>query len=55
MSDRRAAFFALAGLVCLALVPLAEADLRRVPLAVACVYGVLCVASLLDHRSRGRR
>jgi hypothetical protein len=54
MRDRRAVFFALAALVCFALIPLAEAKYRDVTAIVGAVYVVLCLASALDHRSRRR-
>ncbi len=52
MTDKRAQFFLLAALVCLALVPLASEDFRSVTFGVAVTYAVLAVASYLDHRSR---
>jgi uncharacterized membrane protein YqjE len=50
--DRRAAFFALAGLICFALVPVADAKHRWVAVATGVVYLVLAVLSALDHWSR---
>jgi hypothetical protein len=52
--DRRALFFALASLVCFALVPLAEDKYRELTLGVAVTYVVLALVSALDHRSRKR-
>ena len=52
MRDRRATFFALAAVVCFALVPLAEARFRNLTVAVGVVYILLAVASFLDFRSR---
>jgi hypothetical protein len=52
--DRRAAFFALAAVVCAALIPAAEPDVRWVPALTAAVYVVLALASFLDFRSRRR-
>jgi hypothetical protein len=55
--DRRAAFFALAGLLCLALVPVADTAHRWVAGGTGVVYLVLAALSALDHWSRtnGRR
>ena len=50
--DKRAQFFLLAAIVCLALVPLADAAYKQVTLAVAITYVVLALASYLDFRSR---
>ena len=50
--DKRAQFFLLAALVCLALVPLADAAYKQVTLGVAVTYLVLALASYLDFRSR---
>ena len=50
--DRRAQFFLLAAVVCLALVPLADHAYKQVALAVAITYLVLALASYLDFRSR---
>ena len=52
MRDKRAQFFLLAALVCLALVPLAHDDYKRITVGVAVVYAILAVASYLDHRGR---
>ena len=52
MSDRRAAFFGLAALLCFVLVPVAQADYRELTAGVGVVYVLLAVASLLDFRSR---
>jgi hypothetical protein len=51
--DRRATFFLLASVVCLALAPIAG-DNARVALTVAAVYLVLAIASWLDAWSRRR-
>jgi hypothetical protein len=50
--DRRAQFFALAALLCLALVPLADDKYRELTAGVGAVYLVLALASYLDFRSR---
>ena len=55
MNDRRAAFFAVASVVCALLVPVAEPELRWVPAWTSAVYAVLCVLSLLDSWARSRR
>jgi hypothetical protein len=52
MSDKRAQFFAIAALVCLGLVPLADHQFRSICLGLAVTYVVLAAASWLDHRSR---
>ncbi len=52
MSDKRAQFFLLTALVCLALVPLAAERFRNLTLGVSITYAVLALASFLDHRSR---
>jgi hypothetical protein len=52
MTDKRAQFFLLVALVCLALAPLAEDRFRNLTLGVAATYVVLALASFLDHRSR---
>ena len=52
MRDKRAQFFLLAAVACLALVPLAHDDYKRVTFGVAVVYAGLAVASYLDHRGR---
>jgi len=49
--DRRAVVFAVAGVVSGLLALPLESDLRWVPLALAGLYAVLAVASLLDHVS----
>jgi hypothetical protein len=54
MIDRRAVFFVLSAVVCVALVPLAEPQHRWVPEVTAIVYVVLAVASALDAWSRSR-
>jgi hypothetical protein len=50
--DRRATFFALAAVVCFALIPVAEARFRNLTAAVGIVYLLLALASFLDFRSR---
>ena len=52
MNDKRAQFFALASLVCFALIAAAPEDFRRITLVVAITYMVLAAASWLDSRSR---
>jgi hypothetical protein len=52
MTDKRAQFFLLAALVCAALVPLADQRFRNLTIGVSVTYGVLALASFLDHRSR---
>ena len=52
MRDKRAQFFLLAALVCLALVPLADERFRNVTVGVAILYGVLAAASFFDHRGK---
>jgi len=52
MNDKRALFFVLVALVCLALVPLAADDYKRITLGVSVTYAVLALASYLDHRTR---
>ena len=52
MNDQRAHFFAVAGVVCILLTPVAGEDFRLVTLVVAVTYGLLAVASWLDRRSR---
>ena len=51
--DRRAVFFVLAALTCLALVPVAG-NHAPVAAAVGGVYLVLAAASRADHRSRSQ-
>ncbi|MEX2292782.1 MAG: hypothetical protein WD691_03260 [Acidimicrobiales bacterium] len=53
MSDKRAQFFAITALVCLALVPVAQDAYREITIGVALTYMLLAAASWLD--SRGRR
>ncbi len=55
MTDKRAQFFLLAAIVCVALVPLADARFRNLTIGVAITYVVLALGSFLDHRSRERR
>ncbi|MET0727342.1 MAG: hypothetical protein ABWZ76_03480 [Acidimicrobiales bacterium] len=52
MNDKRALFFAVAGVVCLLLTPVSPDEFRPVTFGVAVIYGLLAVASWLDHRSR---
>ena len=53
--DRRAVFFAVAGLVCLLLVPATPDNLRWVGWLLAVTFAVLSAASLLDDLARRRR
>jgi hypothetical protein len=50
--DRRALFFLAAAVVCVLLVPVAEARFRNLTLGLAGVYVLLALASYLDFRSR---
>jgi biotin transporter BioY len=50
--DRRAAFFALAAVVCLAVSPATESAIRWIPIAMAVAYVVLAGLSFLDAWSR---
>ena len=52
MNDKRAQFFAITALVCLALVPLAQDAYREITIGVAVTYVLLAAASWLDYRSR---
>lgn len=55
--DRRAAFFGVAAVACLALIPVAPPDkplYRWAAIVVASVYAVLALASWLDRLSRSR-
>jgi hypothetical protein len=52
--DRRAAFFVVAAIVCVALTPIAEAAYAWVCLGLGGVYLVLALASYLDARTRAR-
>jgi hypothetical protein len=45
-------FFALAGLVCFVLIPVAEDKYREITAGVGVVYLLLALASALDFRSR---
>jgi uncharacterized membrane protein len=54
MSDRRALFFVVAGLICFALAPLCDAAYRWVAVVTGVVYMVLALLSALDHRSKQR-
>ena len=53
--DRRVVFFICAALACVALVPVADPELRWVAWGTGAVYVLLAVASFLDARSRSRR
>lgn len=55
MSDRRLWFFLGAALVSGALTPPTPANLRWVPMAIACAYVVLAVLVALDSMSRNRQ
>ena len=50
--DRRALFFAGAAILCAALIPVTDSDLRWVPTWMAIAYAVLAILSFLDHHSR---
>jgi hypothetical protein len=50
IGDKRAQFFAFAALVCVALVPLADHEFRKITVAVAATYVLLALASWLDSR-----
>ncbi len=50
--DRRAAFFAIAAVVCAAVSPATETEIRWIPIAMAVGYAVLSVLSFLDAWSR---
>ena len=52
MTDKRAVFFLLTSLVCLALVLVADEDYRTITLGVSATYAALALASYLDHRGR---
>ncbi len=52
MNDKRAWFFAITALVCLALIPLAQDAYREITLGVAVVYVLLAAASWADNRGR---
>ncbi len=54
MRDRRSAFFLVAAVVCVGMIPLSERDLRWVPEILAATYVVLAVLSFLDYESRRR-
>jgi hypothetical protein len=53
--DRRVSFFAIAGLICVLLVPAAPPDFRTVCWVVAAAYFVLSGAWALDAHSRTRQ
>jgi hypothetical protein len=52
--DRRAAFFLIAALLCLALTPIAEDKYVWVCVTLTVVYVLLAIASYLDARTRAR-
>ena len=52
--DRRAVFFIVASLACLAMVPVGLPEYRDIAAGTAVVYVVFAVLSFLDFRSRGR-
>ena len=54
MKDRRSLFFLVSAVLCAALIPVSDAELRWVPQAVAVTYAVLALLSYLDWRSRTR-
>ena len=54
MTDRRAAFFLAAALLCAVLIPLSDPTHRWVPVSLTVVYVLLAGASALDRRSRSR-
>ena len=49
MSDKRAQFFVLAALVCVALAPVAPEAYRTTTIGVAVTYALLALASWADH------
>jgi hypothetical protein len=53
--DRRVAFFLFAAIACFVLVPVADTELRWVPVGTGAVYVLLALAAALDSRSRSRR
>ena len=52
MIRQRSFLFAMAAVVCVALVPLSDPDLRWVPVVVAAVYVVLALLAGLDQFGR---
>jgi hypothetical protein len=50
--DRRAAFFAVASVLCAALYPVAAVEYRWVCVTLAVLYALLAVASFLDSVTR---
>lgn len=50
--NRRIGFFALAAVICFALVPLVADKLRWVPLTVASLYVLLTLLAVGDHLGR---
>ena len=54
MKDKRARFFFLAALLCVALLPLAGDDFRVLTIGLAVTYLLLAIASALDHHGRHR-
>ena len=53
MRDRRAAFFLIAAVACMLLVPASDKALRWVPEVVAATYTVLAALSFLDTMGKG--
>jgi hypothetical protein len=51
---RRAYFFLIAAAICAVLIPVTEAKLRFLPIALAIVYALLSVASWADSHRRSR-
>ena len=52
--DRRAAFFTVAAVLCLALTPIAEAKYVWVCVGLGVTYILLAVASYLDARTKAK-
>lgn len=52
--DRRGVFFLVAAAACAVLIPVAQPDLRFVPVWLSIIYVVLAAVSFLDAASRGR-
>lgn len=53
--DRRGLFFLIAAAACAVLIPVADPDLRFVPVWLSIIYVVLAGLSFLDAASRDRR
>jgi hypothetical protein len=51
---RRVGFFLIAALVCLAVAPVTQAEIRWVPEVLSGTYGVLALLALLDGLGRRR-